>query len=235
MIRGGRVLGLIAARGGSKGLPGKNTKMLLGRPLIAWTIAAARDAASLDEIVVSTDSAEIADIARACGAEVPFMRPAELASDTATSVSVVHHAIDWLARAGRTFDYVVLLEPTSPLREAADIDAALSLMTAADATAVVSICRTEAAHPSFLFKRAAAGLLTPFLPGPVKRRQEIDDLYFVEGSVYGSSVATLRSEGGFVQQRTVGFEVPKWKAIEIDDEIDWIVAEAIMRHRGLGP
>ena len=236
MIDGKRVLGLVTARGGSQGLPGKNIRMLRGQPLIVWTLAAAQASTSIDTLLVSTDDAEIAAVARQHDAEVPFLRPHELATDTATSMSVITHALDWLLAAGRPFDYLVLLEPTSPLREPADIDDALAQMIAAGATAVVSVCRTEAAHPSFLYRRAPDGRLSPMVAdqGQARRRQELDDWYFLEGSVYASRVDTLRACGRFQQERTLGYVVPKWKAIEIDDEIDFIVAEAIMRHRGLG-
>jgi CMP-N,N'-diacetyllegionaminic acid synthase len=236
VIDGRRVLGLVTARGGSKGLPGKNIRVLRGRPLIVWTLAAAQASTSIDTLLVSTDDAAIAAVARDHGAEVPFLRPPELATDTATSMSVVTHALDWLLSAGRSFDYLVLLEPTSPLREAEDIDGALAQMIAAGATAVVSVCRTEAAHPSFLYRRAPDGRLSPMRAddGPARRRQEIDDWYFLEGSVYASRVDTLRACGRFQQERTLGYVVPKWKAIEVDDEIDFIIADAIMRHRGVG-
>jgi N-acylneuraminate cytidylyltransferase/CMP-N,N'-diacetyllegionaminic acid synthase len=236
MIDGKRVLGLITARGGSKGLPGKNVRLLRGQPLIVWTIAAARSSTSIDTLMVSTDDAAIAAIATAHGVEVPFMRPQELASDSATSMSAVTHALDWLLAAGRSFDYLVLLEPTSPLREREDIDNALAQMIAAGATSVVSVCRTEAAHPSYLYRRAADGTLSPMITGDGSppRRQEIDDWYFLEGSVYASRVDTLRACGRFQQDHTLGYVVPKWKAIEIDDEIDLVIAEAIMRYRGLG-
>lgn len=237
MIAGQRVLGLVTARGGSKGLPGKNIKMLCGKPLIAWTIDAARAAKSLDAVVVSTDSEEIAAVARAHGAEVPFLRPPELASDGASSVDVVEHAVKHLAAAGRPFDLLVLLEPTSPLREASDIDAALAQMIEAKADAIVSVCRAETVHPAFMFKQGNLGRLESALPGGFKvvRRQDLEPMFFLEGTIYASRIETLLATRTFCQTNALGYEVPKWKSPEIDDLVDFMHVEAIMRHRGVDP
>lgn len=234
MIDGLRVLGLVAARGGSKGLPGKNIKPLLGRPLIAWTIGAALAAPSLDAVVVSTDDADIAAAAQSAGARVPFMRPPELAGDTASSVDVVLHAIDTLAQAGERFDLVVLLEPTSPLREADDIERSLALLVSERVEAVVSVCRAEAVHPAFMYRRDERGRLQPFLERQPTglRRQEIEALYFLEGTVYVSRIEALRSRRSFYHEQTASYEVPKWKSLEIDDMDDFLMVEALLKHRG---
>jgi CMP-N,N'-diacetyllegionaminic acid synthase len=146
VINANAVLGLILARGGSKGLPGKNLRPLRGKPLIGWTIEAAKQSRVLDALVLSTDAADIGAAGRSLGAEVPFMRPPELASDTATSIDAIVHALNWLAERGRSFEYLVLLEPTSPLREAADIDAAIAKLESTGAEAVVSVARAESVH-----------------------------------------------------------------------------------------
>ncbi len=234
MIGQQRVLGLITARGGSKGLPGKNTRLLCGRPLIAWTVDAARASSCLDAVVVSTDDAGIAEAARAAGAEVPFLRPAALASDTASSIDAVLHALDTLAAEGREFQVLVLLEPTSPLREASDIDAAVQQLATSGADAVVSVCRAEGAHPSFMFRMDERGAVTPYLTVPPTgvRRQDIEPLFYLEGTVYVSTVAALRETRAFCHDRTVAYEVPKWKALEIDDEDDFVMVQAIAKHRG---
>lgn len=230
-----RVLGLIPARGGSKGLPGKNIRDLCGKPLIAWTIDAARAASCLDAIVVSTDDPGIAAIAARHGAEVPFLRPAELSGDTASSIDMVIHAVDTLAAAGRVFDLVVLLEPTSPLREASDIDNGVSRMLALGASAVVSVCRAESAHPAFMYRQRPDARLMPFMerqPTGV-RRQEIEPLFFLEGSLYASRIDVLRERRSFYHEDTVAYEVPKWKSIEIDDLDDFLMVEALAKHKGL--
>ncbi len=237
MIAGKRVLGLITARGGSKGLPGKNIRPLCGKPLIAWTIDAARAAKTLDAVVVSTDSEDIAAVARAHGAEVPFLRPEALASDGASSIDVVEHAVKFLAAAGRSFDLLVLLEPTSPLREASDIDEGLAQMIAQNADSTVSVCRAETEHPAFMFKHGAAGRLESAMPGGFKvlRRQDLEPMFFLEGTLYASRIDTLLATRTFCQANTVGYEVPRWKAPEIDDLIDFLHVEAILTHKGLGP
>lgn len=235
MIAGRSVLGLVVARGGSKGLPGKNLRMLCGKPLIGWTVDAARAARFLDAVVVSTDDEGIAAAAAAHGAEVPFMRPAHLATDEASSIDVVLHALDWLASHGRDFDLVVLLEPTSPLRDANDIEQALERLTAAGADSLVSVCRAESAHPVFMFRAGPDGKLERYIPmaGQGPRRQDIEPLFFLEGTVYVSTVASLRQLQSFCHTGTIAFEVPKWKATEVDDAIDWVIVEALLRHKGL--
>jgi CMP-N,N'-diacetyllegionaminic acid synthase len=228
-----KVLCLVTARGGSKGLPGKNVRPLLGKPLIAWSIEAGLRAPSADALVVSTDDEAITQAARDAGARVPFMRPAELAGDTASSIDVVLHAIDWLAAAGEHYDVVVLLEPTSPLREAADIEAALELMASRGAGAVVSVCRAESVHPAFMYCKDAGGRLQPFLERqPTSlRRQEIEPLYFLEGTVYVSRIDVLRARRSFYHEDTVGYEVPCWKSLEIDELDDFLMVEALLKHK----
>lgn len=236
MIQGKKVLGLITARGGSKGLPGKNVRPLCGKPLIAWSVAAGKAAPSLDAVVVSTDDEAIAAAARAAGAEVPFMRPAELAGDTASSIDVVLHVIDALAAAGRSFDIVVLLEPTSPLREAADIEKGLALLLESGAGSVVGVCRAESAHPAFMYRQDDKRRLRPFMDRQPTglRRQEIETLFFLEGTLYASHIDVLRSTRSFYHDDTVGYEVPKWKSLEIDDIDDFLMVEALAKHKGLG-
>jgi N-acylneuraminate cytidylyltransferase/CMP-N,N'-diacetyllegionaminic acid synthase len=234
MIGNARVLGLIPARGGSKGLPGKNIRPLCGKPLIAWTISAAKAASCIDRIVVSTDDAAIAEVARRAGAEVPFRRPSELATDTASSIDVIIHAVDTLAQGGQAFDIVVLLEPTSPLRAASDIDEAVERLIQTGAGAVVSVCRAVNLHPAFMFHRNTDGRLRPFLDRQPTglRRQDIDPVFFLDGTLYVSRVDVLRNKRSFYHEDTVAFEVPKWKSLEIDDVDDFIMVEALMANRG---
>jgi CMP-N,N'-diacetyllegionaminic acid synthase len=228
-----RVLSIVTARGGSKGLPCKNIRPLLGKPLIAWSIEAGLCAPSVDALVVSTDDAAIARAACAAGARVPFMRPAELAVDTASSIDVVLHAIDWLAAAGEHYEIVVLLEPTSPLRETSDIESALELLFVSEAGAVVSVCRAESVHPAFMYRCNSAGRLQPFLEGqPTSlRRQEVEPLYFLEGTVYVSYIDVLREFRTYYHANTIAYEVPKWKSLEIDDLHDFFMVEALLKHK----
>ena len=164
MIGGQSVLGLIPARGGSKGVPGKNLRTVGGKPLIAWTVSAAHRAKTLDRVILSTDDAEIAEVARAYDCDVPFMRPAELATDDAAMLDVVRHAIRSLEE---TYDYVVLLQPTSPLRTAGDIDAAVELCHGDQAATCVSVCEPEKS-PFWNYYRCDGATLSPVLPEPLK-------------------------------------------------------------------
>lgn len=235
MIADRNVLALIPARGGSKGLPRKNVRPLCGRPLVQWSIDTALACKEIDSVVVSTDDEQIAAVAAAAGAEVPFLRPPALSGDAAISIDVVLHALDFLESNGRVFDIVLLLEPTSPLREASDIRLALQRMVDKGASAIVSVCRAESTHPAFMFRATGQGRLESFTfnsPAGV-RRQEIEPLFYLEGTLYASTVESLRDRRSFYHDDTLAYEVAKWKALEIDDIEDFQMVEAIAKYRGL--
>lgn len=231
MINGKTVIAIVPARSGSKGLPGKNIKPLCGKPLIAWSIDAGLGSQYVDEVMVTTDSEEIATIAAEFLASVPFIRPAELASDTVSSMDVVRHVLDFYQNnLLKAFDYTVLLEPTSPLREKEDIDRAMErLVENRNASAIVGICKTETQNPAFLVNRDTNGFISGYENPeiPILRRQDIKDVYFFEGSIYISETATLLRKNSFYHAGTLGYELPKWKSIEIDDLDDFIMAEAL--------
>jgi CMP-N,N'-diacetyllegionaminic acid synthase len=230
MIEGKRVLAIVPARKGSKGLPLKNIRPLAGKPLLAWPIAAARASAHVDRVIISTDDQGFADLAVEHGADAPFLRPAELASDTAPSIGFILHAVETLAEAGDVYDYVVLLEPTSPLTEGSDVDAALEQLVAADADAIVGVSRLEANHPAFAVRKAGDGAITPYAAasfGEMPRRQDIEPLFVLDGTLYASTVAALKRERGFCHARTLGYETARHKAHEVDDLVDFICIEAI--------
>lgn len=235
MIDGRKVLALVPARSGSKGLPGKNVRPLAGKPLLAWPIEAARASRYVDEVVLSTDSAQFAEIGEAHGARVPALRPAALAADTSLSIDFILHMIDLLESAGERFDYLVLLEPTSPLTEATDVDAALERLVEASgrADALAAMTTVHNAHPDFLVRQEEGGLLRPFARerfGALPRRQELEPVYALDGSLYISTVDAIRRERGFYHDRTIGFEMPRYKGFEIDDLVDFICVEAICRN-----
>ena len=236
MINGKSVIAIIPARSGSKGLPGKNIKVLCGKPLIAWSIEAGLGSQYIDEVMVTTDSEEIARIAREFGATVPFMRPTDLASDTATSFDAVKHTLDFYEHElHKQFDYIVLLEPTSPLRDKSDIDMAIEqLLSSSKASAVVGICKTESQNPAFLVKKNDENFLVGYENKNIKvlRRQDISEVYFFEGSVYVSHTETLLTKKTFYHEQTLGYEVQKWKSLEIDDLDDFVMIEALMQHKG---
>lgn len=235
MINGKRVIAIIPARGGSKGLPGKNIKELCGKPLIAWSIEAGLASQYIDEVMVTTDSEEIAHIARDFGANVPFIRPAELASDTATTFDTVKHVIDYYQNEeNMSFDYVVLLEPTSPLRDSHDIDESIErLVSTRNALAIVGICKTESQNPAFLVTKDSSDYLVGYENKhmEVVRRQDIKDVFFFEGSVYVSQVDALLDKKTFYHDHTIGYEFPKWKSLEIDDIDDFIMVQALLDYR----
>lgn len=233
MIDGRRVLGLIPARGGSKGLPGKNIRPLCGKPLIAWTIEKALKSRYLDKVLVSTDSPEIAAIATGSGASAPFLRPAELATDTAPTLDVVKHALSYCReQENREYDYVVLLEPTSPLREDDDIDNMLSRLHAKadEFDAIVSVGEVNE-HPSIM-KRLVDGRIQPFYPeiSRTTRRQDNAPAYFPYGVAYIIKTGTLLAEGTFYPDRCTYYCLRRYQNYEIDGIYDFLCVENIMRY-----
>ena len=229
-------LGLITARGGSKGLLRKNIRELAGKPLIAWTIEASLKSRSLSRVIVSTEDEEIAGVARKYGAEVPFMRPADLASDDASHISVVRHAVEWLARHDDwSPDYAVTLLPTCPLRAAEDIDGAIDLARSRAAEAVVGV--TEARDHPFLTRRMSdGGVLEEFVPCDLEypRRQDLPQAFAINGAVYVNQCRTLSEQTSLVPPGALGFVMPPERSLDIDTAWDFHLAELLMRAR-FGP
>jgi len=225
---------LIPARDGSKGLPGKNIRRLCGKPLISWPIEAAKKSSYIDEIIVSTNSKDIARIAQSFGASVPFIRPDELARDTSTTFSVIDHAIGFLNKQKRSFNYILCLEPTSPLTTESDIDRAIEKLieNRVIADSIVGVSKVENAHPVFDARINKNGLISPYQGNVFKyyRRQDIEDLYYFEGSLYLSDTDVLLKEKSFYHNRTLPFIVPRWKSLEIDELVDFICIEAILKN-----
>ena len=233
MNKGKKVLVIIAARGGSKGLPGKNLKHLKDKPLVAWPIVAALGASVVDRVIVSTDDKSIADVATKWGADVPFLRPSHLASDTASSMDVVLHAIESIRAIGENYDYVILLEPTSPFTDSHDIDCAVKKLIESRETAdsIVGVADVESAHPDYLVRMDAGGIIKPFISidfKNIRRRQELESLYKFDGSIFVSDTNVFIDRKTFYHSRTLGYLMPKWKSIDIDDKIDFICAQALM-------
>lgn len=220
MIAGRRVLALIPARGGSKGLPGKNIREVGGRALLDWTIAAARASLHVDRVVLSSDDPAIMAVARACGCDVPFRRPDALATDVATTLDVVLHALDALPE----FDVLVLLQPTSPLRTAADIDAAVERMIDTGASSCVSVCEVEQS-PYWMYRIDNNGVLKPIIEQPhgASRRQDLPQVYVLNGAVYVADVERLRAARAFVTADTVAYPMPLERSIDIDTAADFEV------------
>lgn len=221
----GSVLALIPARGGSKGLPGKNIRPLKGKPLIGWSIEAARASRYVSRIVVSSDDEEILAVARDQGAETPFRRPASLAGDATPGMDVVLHALDQLAG----FEWVVLLQPTSPLRLSADIDAAIEQCLKTNAPACVSVCEAPAS-PWWMFEVGAECRMRSFLPAEQRpvRRQDLPDLYALNGAVYVAKTEWLRMSLSFLTEETVAYVMPPARSVDIDTLFDFQLAECLL-------
>lgn len=224
-----RCLGVVTARGGSKGVPGKNLRPLAGRPLLQWTLDVARVVPRLTTVVVTTDAEEIRDLALALGAEAPFLRPDELATDDAQQEDAILHAMDWYEEHERAYDLVCLLEPTSPFRTARSLDAGFELLAArADADAVFSVTHCDHAH---LYCRPlpADGFLREWVPDELRwaNRQELPVLHRPVSAVVLSRWSAFRRERSFLHDGTLSVVVDELEAVEIDTELDFLLAEAV--------
>ena len=231
MYKDKKILALILARSGSKGLPNKNIKILNDKPLITWTIEAALNSKYIDECIVSTDGKNIADISEKSGAYVPFIRPKRFAMDNSSSFQAIDHTIGWCNENDRRYDILILLEPTSPLRTSCDVDEVIKVMVNNNLKTIVTICTVDSVHPNFLFRLKNKNTLVPYTglyPNNL-RRQDIESLYFIEGSIYCSKIDILQQHNGFLHDDTKGYLVPKWKSFEIDDEDDFLIVEALMK------
>lgn len=227
-------LGLICARGGSKGVPRKNVRVLGGRPLIAWSIDAAQQCPELDRLIVSTDDAEIAEVARACGAEVPFMRPAEFASDTASEWLVWRHAIQAMTdELGFRPEVLVNIPPTSPLRLPADISACWRQLCGTDADVVITV-REAARNPYYnMVFLDEAGLARLVIPPTVEmhQRQGAPAVFDITTVAYAARTSHVLARDSIFAGKVRAVSVPVERSLDIDTEYDWLVAEALIRAR----
>ncbi|NPA07305.1 MAG: acylneuraminate cytidylyltransferase family protein [Chloroflexi bacterium] len=230
MIRNHRVLAVIPARGGSKGIPGKNIRPFLGKPLLAWSVEQARAAVYVDRVIVSTDDDAIARVAREAGAEVPFRRPAELAADDVPIAHAVAHAAQWLADRGQRYDIIVQLEATSPFRYPGDIDRAIeTLVTTPNAQSVVAVGPVTNDHPLWALK-VQDGFLTKFCEtdaGNVNR-QYLAQAY-LPYSIYVAWYEPLIQHRTFYLPRAAAYHLRREQKVDIDDEVDWFLAECLVR------
>ena len=228
-----RAAAIIPARGGSKGIPGKNLKPAAGKPLIAWTVETALAATLLDRVIVSTDSPEIADLARRYGAEVPFMRPAHLAQDDTPGIAPVLHAAQWLAdNEGYRPDMIMLLQPTSPLRIPEDIDRAIELIREKGADAIVSVTPVEA-HPYWMKQIDGAGRMTDFikLDQPFLRRQDLPEAYALNGAIYVVRRTVLLERETFFPENTYAYVMPAERSLDVDTTWDLYLADLVLTDR----
>ena len=235
MIKNNKVLCLITARSGSKGLKNKNILKLGSHPLLAWPIQAAIKSKFIDDVVVSTDCTKIAKIARKYSAETPFLRPKYLAKDTSSSIDVILHALKKLnENYNRNYQYLILLEPTSPFTTAKDIDTSLKLLIKKNNyyKALISVTSADKYHPSYsLHLSNSMGLKKAnYIVRKHTRRQDLESVYFPDGSIYISDVSYLEDKKSFYHTKTLGKEFPKWKSIEIDDLLDFNYAQSIINN-----
>jgi N-acylneuraminate cytidylyltransferase len=225
MYKEHRVLAVIPARGGSKGVPRKNVRLLAGKPLIAWTIEQAAQSRYIDCVMVSSEDDEICQVAKESGAEIPFVRPMELASDTASGVDVLCHAVE---NSGSDYDYVVLLQPTSPLREPSDIDEAIECCVSRAAKSVVSVAEA-AKSPYWMYQMKEGGKLTPFVEDAATNRQQLPQSYALNGAVYVLEVATLLANRKILDEQTLGYVMPAERSYDIDTEMDFLICDFIKK------
>tara|TARA_B110001450_G_scaffold21907_1_gene19647 strand:+ start:9860 stop:10555 length:696 start_codon:yes stop_codon:yes gene_type:complete len=221
MYKNKKVLAVVPARGGSKGVPRKNVRSFLGKPLIAWTIEEALKSNYIDRLIVTSEDEEIREIANRSGAETPFVRPIELATDTAVGVDVLCHAVESI---DENYDYVVLLQPTSPLRESTDIDAAIECCISRAAKSVVSLSEATKS-PYWMYQMKEGGELTPFVENAASNRQELPQSYALNGAVYVLEVARLLAKRKILDEQTLGYVMPVERSYDIDTETDFLICE----------
>lgn len=224
------MIAIIPARGGSKGLPGKNIKLMNGKPLIAYTVEAALHAKTIDRVVLSTDDDEIARIAMDYGAEVPFMRPAELASDTAMAVDNYIYTINRLeTESGHVIDSFVVLQPTSPLRISDDIDGSVALFKEKHADSVISYCRE--AHPVFWHKKIDENnRLMDLFETTIANRQDLPVTYYPNGAVYVFRTSMIRNRQ-YYTDKSYAYIMPRSRSVDIDFIEDFEYAEFLLSRR----
>jgi N-acylneuraminate cytidylyltransferase len=224
------ITAIIPARGGSKGVPKKNIRHLDGKPLIHHTIDAAKMSRYIDHIIVSTDDDEIASVAATGGITI-IKRPEELAGDKSPTIDAILHALEECARKEVHPDVVVLLQPTSPLRSVADIDEAIGLYLEGDCESVISV--TESAHPPYWNMIIDGGYLQPLYDQEVlkKRRQDLPQTYLPNGAIYIASHEVLKQYRSFYTPKTKPYYMSPENSLDIDTEIDFLVADSIIKHK----
>lgn len=227
-----RFLSIIPARSGSKRLPDKNIKSLCGKPLLAWSIESALNSKYIDEVVVSTDSSVYADIAKSYGANVPFLRPESLSSDTTTTFDVLEHCIRFYSESlGKTYDYVVLLQPTSPLRQAWHIDEACEKIITKKVDSLISVCKCE--HPPLWSNTLLENEnMNDFIPKSVReiRSQDLPQYYRLNGTIFIAKTESLLTHKSFLTPQTIAYKMDNLYSSDIDSALDFTFAEFLASH-----
>ncbi|MAZ41021.1 acylneuraminate cytidylyltransferase [bacterium] len=221
-----RVLGVVTARGGSKGIPRKNVRDLCGRPLICHTIDTANKSKLLSRSIISTDDTEIAEIAKKCGGEVPFMRPKELAQDESTSIEVIQNVIETLKKEGEKYDYVMILQPTSPLRTAEDIDGCIAVAQKTNADSVMSMKEADDFSAKKM-KKIVDGKIEPYFEDEGKessRRQDLEKAYKRNCAIYLTKT-NLILKGDLFGNNSQAYIMPEERSVDINQPVDFELAE----------
>lgn len=223
-------IAVIPARGGSKGVPMKNIRKINGIPLIAYTIKAAKDSGKFDEVIVSTDSEEIADIAVKSGANVPFIRPQDISGDLVSSDAVIKHALEYMKSKGNSYDVVCKLQPTSPLRNANHIIEAFDLFQNKKADFVVSFCECEHS-PLWSGVLGKDNSIDKFMDNIDKGacRQELPTYYRLNGAIYLAKTTSFFENGSFIGKNGFAYIMTQEDSIDIDSELDFKMAELLMK------
>ena len=226
MINRKTILAIIPARGGSKGVLRKNIREVAGKPLIAWSIETAKQSKYIDRLILSSDDEEIIEIAKVWGCEVPFVRPVELAGDDVPGIEPVVHALNVLPKK---YDYVVLIQPTSPLRTAQDIDGCIERCVYKLANACVSVTETEKS-PYWTYVLDVEGCMQPLIDTGklISQRQDLPNVYVLNGAVYVANSKWLLKTKTFITAETLAYPMDKLNSIDIDDELDLKLAEVLL-------
>jgi CMP-N-acetylneuraminic acid synthetase len=229
------IIGIIPARGGSKGVSKKNIHPILGRPLIAYTISEALKSKLLTRVILSSDDDEIIEISKKCGVEVPFRRPKELAMDLTQSLPVIQHAVRFMEELeGVTYDCVVMLQPTTPLRLASDIDAGIELLLESGADSVISVVDVGAYHPLRMKRVIQNGLLINYIDQgheDLRPRQQLPPVYIRNGALYITRRNVLLEQNSFTGRDCRAYIMPKERSVNIDTEFDLVLAEYLLKRR----
>lgn len=229
------IVTIIPARAGSKGLPRKNIRPLLGKPLIAWSIEQALLSKYVDKVIVSTDDEEIAKVSREYGAKVPFMRPKELAKDNSKVIDTILHALDFFEEKNLNFDYSALIEPTSPLRKDDDIDRAVKKLIDNEniAESLISLGEIVLEHPLYAKRIDESGYVSSYLDIEkfIPLRQKLPGVFFPYGVIYVSKVTAIRKHETVYPDRILPFFIERWQNYEINDIWDFLCVEAILKER----
>ncbi len=227
-----RILGLINARGGSKGVPRKNIKLLCGKPLIEWTINEALESKFIDKLIVSTEDQEIANISKGLGAEIPFLRPKILATDNSLQIEAIKHAVNFVEAKGEFYDIIVILQPTTPLRKTEDIDGSLELLLNSGADSVISVCDVGGKHPSTLYLEESSKKISPYIYSNKQGviRQQFKEVLWRNGAVYAMKRDVLIKMNSLYGENIVGYKMSEKNSFNIDTLFDWDLTEAYLKY-----